>query len=72
MGIPLALGLSPNDRSQETDLQSRQWQGLLVWRSSAVVDDDVLRAAAVQARTGHTLAVLENLYLQDRSIIRIE
>lgn len=71
MGIPLALGLSPNDRSQETDLQSRQWQGLLVWRSSAVVDD-VLRAAAVQARTGHTLAVLENLYLQDRSIIRIE
>ena len=71
MGIPLALGLSPNDRSQETDLQSRQWQGLLVWRRSAVVDD-VLRAAAVQARTGHTLAVLENLYLQDRSIIRIE
>ena len=71
MGIPLALELSPNDRSQETDLQSRQWQGLLVWRRSAVVDD-VLRAAAVQARTGHTLAVLENLYLQDRSIIRIE
>ena len=71
MGIPLALGLSPNDRSQETDLQSRQWQGLLVWRRSAVVDD-VLRAAAVQARTGHTLAVLENLYIQYRSIIKIE
>ena len=71
MGIPLALGLSPNDRSQETDLQSRQWQGLLVWRSSAVVDD-VLRAAAVQARTGHTLAVLENVYIQNRSIMEIE
>ena len=71
MGIPLALELSPNDRSQETDLQSRQWQGLLVWRSSAVVDD-VLRAAAVQARTGHTLAVLENVYIQNRSIMEIE
>lgn len=71
MGIPLALGLSPNDRSQETDLQSRQWQGLLVWRRSAVVDD-VLRAAAVQARTGHTLAVLENVYIQNRSIMEIE
>lgn len=71
MGIPLALELSPNDRSQETDLQSRQWQGLLVWRRSAVVDD-VLRAAAVQARTGHTLAVLENVYIQNRSIMEIE
>lgn len=57
----------PKKQISSQDNGRGYWSGEV----SAVVDD-VLRAAAVQARTGHTLAVLENLYIRDRSIIKIE